>query len=740
METIYLDYNATTPIAGEAADAMRPYLDEYFGNPSSMHSFGAAAKMAVEKARGLVAKLMGCEPSEVIFTSGGTESNNYAIKGAALANRNRGDHIITSAVEHPAVIEVCRYLERNGFRLSVIPVDESGIVQIDRLKEAIRPDTILITVMQANNEVGSIQPIAEIGKIAREKGILFHTDAAQSAGKIPVNVTDLQVDLLSLAGHKLYAPKGIGALFIRRGVQLEKLMHGADHEQNLRAGTENVLEIVGLGAAAEIAAGKLAENMDHYRKTRDHLQQLLLEAFPSAKVNGHPEFRLPNTLSISFPRVEANTLVDRLEGVAASAGAACHAESVDVSAVLEAMSVPVEYAMGTLRFSTGRGTTLEAIETAAGEIIEKVLQLMPEKDEKYGVTVSNPQKIKLTHYTHGLGCACKINPLNLERILKKLGTNSDLSVLVGTESADDATVYRITRDLAVVQTLDFFTPVVDDPYDFGTIAAANALSDIYAMGARPLFALNIVGFPEDSLPLEVLEQILMGARDKASEAGIPVLGGHTIEDPEPKYGMVVTGSVHPERIIRNIGAKSGDALVLTKPLGTGILSTAIKRGLAGDELKKEVTRLMATLNRYAGEIISDFDIHACTDVTGFGLLGHLKEMSQGSACDVRIAYEKIPWIREAKDLAAAGIIPGGTYNNLEYVKQVVDFGHLTRTDQLLLCDPQTSGGLLIAVPVENAAELLQQLHSGGVTEAVIIGRFTSKGAGHITVVAGEGAQ
>jgi cysteine desulfurase len=739
MLPIYLDYNATTPISTEVAEAMRPYLDEYFGNPSSAHSYGARAKMAVEKARGQVAGLIGCEPSEIIFTSGGTESNNYAIKGAALANRNRGNHIITTAVEHPAVFEVCRYLEKNGFRLSVIPVDEYGIVKLDRLRKAVGPDTLLITVMHANNEVGSIQPIAEIGKIARERGILFHTDAAQSVGKIPVRVKDLNVDLLSIAGHKLYAPKGIGALYIRRGVQLEKLIHGADHEQNLRAGTENVLEIVGLGAAAGIAGAQLNENMEHYHKTRDYLQQLLLEAIPPARVNGHPEERLPNTLSISFPRVEANTLIDRLEGVAASAGAACHAESVDVSAVLEAMSVPLDYAMGTIRFSTGRGTTLTDIEKAAGEITEKVRQLMPDEDTTTGAVKPELQKVKLTHYTHGLGCACKINPVNLERILKNLGTASGGAVLVGTESADDASVYGLTGDLAVVQTLDFFTPVVDDAYDFGAIAAANALSDIYAMGASPLFALNIVGFPEDSLPMEILEQILKGARDKAAEAGIPVLGGHTIEDPEPKYGMVVTGTVHPERIIRNKGARPGDALVLTKPLGTGIRSTAIKRGLAGDELREEVTRLMTTLNRTAAEIMTDFNVHACTDVTGFGLLGHLKEMSEGSECDVSIEYAKILWIREAKELAAAGMIPGGTHNNLGFVEHMVDFGPLPRTDRLLLCDAQTSGGLLIAVPGEESGALLDRLHAGGVGDAVIIGKFTQEGDGRISVVTVQGA-
>ena len=733
QEPIYLDYNATTPIAPEVAEAMRPYLESYFGNPSSVHAYGVKTKMAVEKARRQVAELINCEPSEVIFTSGGTESNNYAIKGIALANRHRGNHIITSAVEHPAVFEVCRYLETQGFEVTTVPVDEYGIIKIEELKKAIRPETILITVMHANNEVGSIQPVEEIGRIAREKGIFFHSDAAQSLGKIQVDVQNMGVDLLSIAGHKLYAPKGIGALFIRNGVHLEKLIHGADHEQNLRAGTENVLEIVGLGKACELAKGHLTENMEHYRKTRDYLHRLLLEALPDIKLNGHPEKRLPNTLSISFPRVEANTLLDRLEGVAASAGAACHSESVDVSAVLEAMLVPMDFAMGTIRFSTGRNLTMDEVKKAAEEIIRTVKALMPKEENTKTSGNIDTKEIKLTHYTHGLGCACKIQPQHLESVLANLKPLFDPQVLVGTETSDDATVYKINEKTAIVQTLDFFTPIVDDPYDFGAIAAANALSDIYAMGATPLFALNIVGFPEDTLPMWVLEQILKGAQDKAAEAGIAILGGHTIEDPEPKYGMVVTGSLHPDDILKNEGAQPGDVLILTKPLGTGILSTAIKRGMVEEDLRKEVTRLMATLNKIPAEIMKNYDVHACTDVTGFGLLGHLKEMSMASRCDVEIVFEKVPFLREVKNLATAGIIPGGTYNNLEFVKDFVDFGNRPRTDQLLLCDAQTSGGLLIALPEKEAESYLKELHKADISEAMVIGRYTSGTTGKINI-------
>jgi len=729
QEPIYLDYNATTPIAPEVAEAMRPYLEAYFGNPSSVHAYGVKTKIAVEKARRQVAELIHCNPSEVIFTSGGTESNNYAIKGIALANRHKGNHIITSAVEHPAVFEVCRYLETQGFEVTTIPVDEFGILKIEELKKAIRPETILITVMHANNEVGSIQPVEEIGKTAREKGIFFHSDAAQSLGKIPVDVQKMSVDMLSIAGHKLYAPKGIGALYIRNGVHLEKLIHGADHEQNLRAGTENVLEIVGLGKACELAKEYLAENIEHYRKTRDYLHKLLIEALPGIKLNGHPEKRLPNTLSISFPRVEANTLLDRLEGVAASAGAACHSESVDVSAVLEAMLVPMDFAMGTIRFSTGRNLTMDEVKRAADEVIRTVKILMPKEEKMPTQETGDDKEIKLTHYTHGLGCACKIQPQHLESVLAKLKPLFDPQVLVGTETSDDATVYRINEGTAIVQTLDFFTPIVDDPYDFGAIAAANALSDIYAMGAKPLFALNIVGFPEDALPMSVLEQILKGAQDKAAEAGIAILGGHTIEDPEPKYGMVVTGSIHPDKILKNEGARPGDVLVLTKPLGTGILSTAIKRGMVDESLRKEVTRLMATLNKTPAEVMKNYEVHACTDVTGFGLLGHLKEMSMASHCDVEVDFEKVPFLREVKNLATAGIIPGGTYNNLEFVKDFVDFGNHPRLHQLLLCDAQTSGGLLIALPEKDAENYLNDLKKNDITGAVVIGRFTEGMAG-----------
>ncbi|HSM26412.1 MAG TPA: cysteine desulfurase family protein, partial [Anaerolineaceae bacterium] len=279
MKPIYLDYNATTPIANEVADAMLPYLFDHFGNPSSSHIFGVHTKMAVEFARKQVADLIGARPSEVIFTSGGTEANNYAINGYCLNHQNRGKHIITSSIEHPAVIEVCNNLLNDGFELTVLPVDHTGMVNVNELKSAIRDDTILISIMHANNEVGTIQPIREIARIANEHQIVFHSDAAQSTGKIPVDVNELGVDLLSIAGHKLYAPKGVGALFVREGIEISNLMHGAGHERGKRPGTENVLEIVGLGKACEIAKRDLAQHQVKLQALRDYLHAELISAF-----------------------------------------------------------------------------------------------------------------------------------------------------------------------------------------------------------------------------------------------------------------------------------------------------------------------------------------------------------------------------------------------------------------------------------------------------------------------------
>jgi cysteine desulfurase NifS len=375
MEPIYLDYNATTPIDPQVAEAMLPFVHQHYGNPSSSHPLGVIAHAAVEEARDRIAKMLGCQPQEVVFTSGGTEANNYAIKGVAGAYSAQGNHIITSSVEHPAVIEVCRFLEEKGKRVTYLPADRFGYIDPQQVSDAITDQTVLVTVMHANNEVGTLEPIREIAEIAHQRGVLVHADCAQSIGKIPVDVDHLGVDLLTVAGHKLYAPKGIGVLYVRTGVRLEKLIHGANHEMNWRAGTENVIEIVGLGKACQLIHENLPEYQSHMTRMRDQLESGLLDRFPDSRLNGHPENRLPNTSSISFKNIEANRILDGLTSVAASAGAACHSDRVEVSSVLEAMNVPMEYAKGTIRFSVGRFTTSSEIELATAEISKVINEL-----------------------------------------------------------------------------------------------------------------------------------------------------------------------------------------------------------------------------------------------------------------------------------------------------------------------------------------------------------------------------
>jgi cysteine desulfurase len=377
MKPIYLDYNATTPIDPRVAAVMLPFIHEHFGNPSSSHIFGVTTKKAVEKARFQLAQMLHCQMDEIIFTSGGSEANNYAIKGVAFAYRQKGNHIITSSIEHPAVLEVCRYLEEFGFRITYLPVDSYGLVDPKRVEEAITPRTILITIMHANNEVGTVEPIREIVEIAHQRQILVHTDAAQSVGKIPVHVDGLDVDMLSIAGHKVYAPKGVGALYVRTGVKLQKLIHGANHEMGRRAGTENVIEIVGLGEACAMVDVNLALYREYLAKMRDRLENGLQKRFPDSRINGHPEQRLPNTSSIGFKGLEANTILSELKEIAASAGAACHSDRVDVSNVLKAMDVPLAYAMGTIRLSVGRFTTLEEVDQAVHAISGVVERLQP---------------------------------------------------------------------------------------------------------------------------------------------------------------------------------------------------------------------------------------------------------------------------------------------------------------------------------------------------------------------------
>ena len=365
MRRIYLDHNASTPIDPAVAAAMMPFLQDHYGNPSSGH--WAATTAALETARGQVAALLGCHNDEIVFTSGGSEANNLALKGVFFALRDKGDHIITTRIEHPATIEPCRFLERLSARVTYLPVDGTGRVDPDDLHRAITPHTILVTIMHANNEVGTIQPIEDCARIAHEHGVLFHTDAAQSVGKVLTGVNELGVDLLSIAGHKLYAPKDVGALFVRRGVSLEPLIHGAGHEGGRRAGTESALLAVGLGQACELARDLTP--MDRVHALRDHFWQELRDHFKDRVVlNGHPTHRLPNTLNVSFVGRIGAEILKRLDGVAASTGSACHSGRIELSPVLEAMDITPEVGMGAVRFSLGRATTCDEIDVVVARL------------------------------------------------------------------------------------------------------------------------------------------------------------------------------------------------------------------------------------------------------------------------------------------------------------------------------------------------------------------------------------
>ena len=373
---IYLDYNATTPIDPMVFEAMEPFYHSHFGNASSNHSLGNYNRQAIDFAREQVAGLLGCQQEDIIFTSGGSESNNMALKGIASRRADRGQHIIVSKVEHPAILNVVQYLQHQGFRITYLPVDGQGVVRADDLEEIITSKTILVSVMHANNEIGSIQPINELAEVAHAAGAVFHTDAAQSVGKIPVDVSDLGCDLLSLAGHKLYAPKGVGAIYIKGGVDLEPLIHGANHENGMRAGTENVAQIVGLGMAAEIASQKLESEMLRQQNLRDRLQASLKQAFPEIRVNAGNTQRLPNTLSVSFAELNALDILANLDEVLLSAGAACHSADGKGSGVLEAMHIPLNYQLGTIRISLGRFCDEAQVQQASAILIKRITQLL----------------------------------------------------------------------------------------------------------------------------------------------------------------------------------------------------------------------------------------------------------------------------------------------------------------------------------------------------------------------------
>jgi cysteine desulfurase len=372
----YLDSNATTPLDPQVREAMAPYLAERFANPSAIYKFAQEVRGEVEEARAKVARLINADPEEVIFTSGGTEADNTAVKGVGFALRDKGRHIITSQIEHHAILNACQYLEGFGFEVTVLPVDKYGIVDLEALKRAIRRDTALITIMHANNETGTIEPIEEIVHIAQGHGIYFHTDAIQTVGKLPIDVKAMGMDLLSLSGHKMYGPKGIGSLYVRKGVKLDPLVHGGHHERNRRAGTENVPGIIGLGKAAEVVQAALSQNETKIRALRDRLEQGILERIPEVIINGHPEKRLFNTLSVCLKGIEGESILISLdfEGICASSGSACTSGSLDPSHVLLAIGLPHEVAHGSLRLSLNKFNTEEDV--------DKVLEVLPKIAER----------------------------------------------------------------------------------------------------------------------------------------------------------------------------------------------------------------------------------------------------------------------------------------------------------------------------------------------------------------------
>lgn len=373
---IYLDYNATTPLDPEVIGAMQPFLTEHFGNPSSAHAYGRRARAAVEHARSQVAALLGAEPAEIVFTGGGSEASNLAIKGVCFKalEKSLADelHVVTSAVEHPATLEPCAFLERLGVRVTRLPVDRHGMVDLDTLRAALQRPTLLVSILHAQNEVGTLEPIREIAALARAQGALVHTDAAQSVGKLPVDVHELGVDLLTVAGHKLYAPKGVGALYVREGLAVEPLVHGAGHERGRRAGTENVPYVVALGAACDVARRALPAATATLGRLRDRLwEHLRAKLGDRVVVNGHPERRLPNTLNVSFLGHVGAEFLAAVPEIAASTGSACHEGDVQLSPVLTAMNLPVETARGSVRLSLGRFTTEAEVDCAAEALVRR---------------------------------------------------------------------------------------------------------------------------------------------------------------------------------------------------------------------------------------------------------------------------------------------------------------------------------------------------------------------------------
>ena len=768
-DVIYLDYNATTNIHEEVRKAMEPYLNIYFGNPSSSHKYGIQTKKGIFKARQQISKMLNCSSNEIIITSGASESNNLANKGIINYYFHNNPNpkkisVISSSIEHPSVIEIFPYLKsiyKENIEIVIIPCNNEGIIDLEIFKNKMEKNTLLVSIMLANNETGCVQPIKEICEYAKKINpeCIVHTDASQALGKIPVDVKELGVDLLTVAGHKIYGPKGIGALYIKNGIEkkVEKILHGASHENNMRAGTENVLEIVGLGKACELISIDLTKRMRQFLLTRNIIYKTISENIPKLnyilqgpeidinidinKLNDEQlldlvkkERRLTNTLYISFPGIEANLILDKLsDKIACSAGAACHSEGVNMSHVLQAMKVSPQIAMGTLRISTGILTTEKEAEKGAKSIVEVVKQLMPknklEEDNLLKYVKEDEETIKncrLTKNTHGMGCGCKISPKLLQEVLSSLPIQkcipNDINILVDNRSFDDASVYDLTQfnkdkqELALVSTLDFFTPICDNPYDFGSISCSNALSDIYAMGAKPINALSIVAFPVTLMPNIILKEILRGAQDKADEAGCPILGGHSIDDNEPKFGLSINGLVDKNNIWKNNNVEENDYIIMTKKLGTGIIMTSLKKDMLNKNEKCviEAIETMKCLNKYHCELVIDnnIKIDACTDITGFGILGHLSECLSGENNQnfyAEIDYNKIVFINDKiNELAEMGMSPGGAKSNLVYVEEKVIYDkNMTENEKLLINDPQTSGGLLMFMKEEEKNKMIK---------------------------------
>jgi cysteine desulfurase len=391
VRRVYLDHSATTPVDPEVAELIMTYYTSKFGNPSSIHAFGREAKKGLEDARQQIATLIGAQPEEIVFTSGGTEADNMALIGAALANQKKGNHIITSAVEHHAILDTCKYLEKQGFKLTILPVDEDGLLSVEAVEKALTPETILVSIMHANNEVGTIQPIEEIGKLLQGKGIIFHVDAVQSLGKIPVNVNDLGVNLLTASSHKIYGPKGVGCLYIRKGTRIQSLVHGGSQERKRRSGTENLPGIVGFGKACELAGQRMEADSAMIADLRDRLMKGIFDRIDHVKLNGHPTKRVPTNLNVSFEFIEGESLLLSLDmkGIAGSSGSACTSGSLDPSHVLLSMGICHEIAHGSLRLTLGRENTVEDVDyvlEVLPEIVTRLRAMSPLYDRERGCT------------------------------------------------------------------------------------------------------------------------------------------------------------------------------------------------------------------------------------------------------------------------------------------------------------------------------------------------------------------